>query len=94
MKKLVYYNPNFDKEKTAKEYNTYFLKKWNIKSLITRSDHDTLSFYKDVSNFYSAVENKSIIKILDFGNYCHTDCLLAESAINEVFIPVIKFLKF
>jgi len=94
MKKLVYYNPNFDKEKTAKEYNTYFLKKWNIKSLITRSDHDTLSSYKDVSNFYSAVENKSIIKILDLGNYCHTDCLFAESAINEVFIPVIKFLKF
>ena len=94
MKKLVYYNPNFDKEKTAKEYNTYYLKKWNIKSLIARSDHDTLSFYKDVSNFYSVVENKSIIKILDLGNYCHTDCILAESAINEVFIPVIKFLKF
>ena len=94
MKKLVYYNPNFDKEKTAKEYNTYYLKKWNIKSLIARSDHDTLSSYKDVSNFYSAVENKSIIKILDLGNYCHTDSLFAESAINEVFIPVIKFLKF
>ena len=94
MKKLVYYNPNFDKEKTAKEYNTYYLKKWKIKSLIARTDDDTLSSYQDVTDFYSAAENKKIIKILDLVNYGHVDCIAAESAINEIFIPVIKFLKF
>ena len=94
MKKLVYYNPNFDKEKAAKEYNTYYLKKWKIKSLIARTDDDTLSSYQDVTDFYSAAENKKIIKILDLVNYGHIDCIAAESAINEIFIPVIKFLKF
>ena len=94
MKKLVYYNPNFEKEKKAKEYNTDYLKKWKIKSLIARTDDDTLSSYQDVTDFYSAAENKKIIKILDLVNYGNVDCIAAESAINEIFIPVIKFLKF
>ena len=91
MKKLVYYNPNFNKEKTAKEYNTENLKKWKIKALIARTDDDTFSSYQDVTDFYRMVENKQIVKILDLTNYGHVDCLSAESAVDDVFTPIINF---
>ena len=55
MKKLVYYNPQFHKEKTAKEYNINNLKKWKIKSLIARTDDDSFSSYQDVTDFYNIV---------------------------------------
>ena len=93
MKKLVYYNPNFEKEKTAKEYDTNYIKKWKIKSLIARTDDDTFSSYQDVTDFYNIVENISTVKILDLVKYNHIDCLSAESAINEIFMPIIEFLK-
>lgn len=94
MKKLVYYNPSFDTEKTAKEYNTDNLKKWKIKSLIARTDDDTFSSYQDVSDFYYVVENKSLIKLLDLKNYGHMDVLAANSAYNDVFLPIINFVKY
>ena len=93
MKKLVYYNPQFHKEKTAKEYNINNLKKWKIKSLIARTDDDSFSSYQDVTDFYNIVENKSTIKILDLINYSHLDCLAAKSAVNEIYKPILNFLK-
>ena len=93
MKKLVYYNPNFHEEKTAKEYNLKNLKKWKIKSLVTRSDDDTFGSYQDVTDFYDAVEDKSVIKLLELTSYGHLDVLFAESAINDIFKPIIEFIK-
>ena len=93
MKKLVYYNPNFYEEKTAKEYNLENLKKWKIKSLVTRSDDDTFGSYQDVTDFYDAVEDKSVIKLLELTSYGHLDVLFAESAINDIFKPIIEFIK-
>ena len=93
MKKLVYYNPNFEKEKTAQAYNTNNLKKWKIKALIARTDDDTFSSYQDVTDFYNMVENKQNVKILDLTNYDHWDCLGANSAVNDIFTPIISFLK-
>jgi lysosomal acid lipase/cholesteryl ester hydrolase len=93
MKKLVYYNPNFHEEKTAKEYNLENLKKWKIKSLVTRSDDDTFGSYQDVTDFYDAVEDKSVIKLLELTSYGHLDVLFAESAINDIFKPIIEFIK-
>lgn len=93
MKKLVYYNPNFHEEKTAKEYNLENLKKWKIKSLVTRSDDDTFGSYQDVTDFYDAVEDKSVIKLLELTSYGHLDVLFAESAINDIFEPIIEFIK-
>ena len=61
---MVYYNPNFEKEKTAKPYNTNVLKKWKIKSLIARTDSDAFSSHKDVTILYQTVENKSYIHSL------------------------------
>ena len=93
MKNLVYYNPNFHKEKTAKEYNTDNLKKWKIKSLIARTDGDTFSSYQDVTDFYNNVEDKSVLKMLDIDKYGHLDCLTAKTAPEEIFMPAIEFLK-
>jgi pimeloyl-ACP methyl ester carboxylesterase len=93
MKKLVYFNPNFEKDKTAEAYNTNNLKKWKIKALIARTNDDTFSSYQDVTDFYSMVENKQIVKILDLVNYGHLDCLAADSAVNDIFTPIINFLK-
>ena len=93
MKKLVYYNPNFHEEKTAKEYNLENLKKWKIKSLVTRSDDDTFGSYQDITDFYDAVEDKSVIKLLELTSYGHLDVLFAESAINDIFKPIIEFIK-
>ena len=93
MKKLVYYNPNFSKDQKAEPYNYDNLKKWKIKTLIARTDDDTLSSYQDVTEFYMAVENKSLIQILELPNYSHVDVLDAECAYEEVFMPIINFLK-
>ena len=92
-KKLVYYNPNYEKEKTAKPYNTENLKKWKIKALIARTDDDTFSSYKDVTEFYNTVENKSLIQLLDLKSYSHIDVLAAKSALEDIYYPIINFLK-
>ena len=94
MKKLVYYNPNFEKEQTAEPYNVEVLKKWKLKSLISRTDDDTFSSYEDVTEFYMAVEDKSKIQLLDLTDYSHIDVLAAESAFEEIYIPIINFLKY
>jgi hypothetical protein len=92
-KKLVYYNPKYDEEKTAVPYDTNILKKWKIKSLVVRTDDDTFSSYEDVTEFYNIIEDKTYVTLLDVKNYGHIDILAAESAYSEVFIPAINFLK-
>ena len=92
-KKLVYYNPNYEKEKTAKPYDTENLKKWKIKALIARTDDDTFSSYKDVTEFYNIVENKSLIQLLDLKSYSHMDVLAAKSALEDIYYPILNFLK-
>ena len=91
MKQLVYYNPNFEKEKTAVPYNYENLKKWKVKALIARTDDDTFSSYEDVTELYNTIEDKSYVQILDLKNYGHFDCLSAESAIKDIFYPIVTF---
>ena len=93
MKKLVYYNPNFEKEKTAKAYDINNLKKWKIKALVARTDNDVMSSYQDVTEFYNTISNKSYIKLLDLKMYGHCDVLAADSAYNDIYVPIINFLK-
>ena len=90
---MVYYNPNYEKEKTAKPYNTNVLKKWKIKALIARTNSNTFSSSKDVTILYYTVENKSYIKLLNLKNYGYLDVLDADSAYQDIFIPIISFLK-
>ena len=91
MKKLVYYNPNFNKEKTAEPYDINNLKKWKIKALIARTDDDTFSSYEDVTEFYTTVEDKTYVQILELVNYSHFDCLAADSAVQDIFYPILNF---
>ena len=92
-KKLCYYNPNYDKDKKAKYYNVNNLRKWKIKAIVARTDSDTFSSYQDVTELYNLVENKSYMKLLDIKNYGHLDVLAADSAYNDIFLPIVKFLK-
>ena len=93
LKKLVFYNPNYNNDKLSRPYNINNLKKWNIKALIARTDMDTFSSYEDVTNLVKTVNNDSFMKVLDLKNYGHLDVLAAESAYKDIFIPIIKFLK-
>ena len=93
MKKLVYYNPNFDKEKTAKAYDINNLKKWKIKALVARTDNDVMSSYQDVTEFYNTVEDKNYIQLLDLKMYGHCDVLAADSAYEDIYVPIVNFLK-
>ena len=92
-KKLVYFNPEYNSNKEAKEYDISVIKNWKIKALIQRSDCDTFSSYDDVTDLYDLIEKKSYIKLLDTKLYGHTDDLCAESAINDVYIPIFDFLE-
>ena len=91
-KKLVYFNKDYDDESEVKEYDTKSIKKWKIKSLIQRSTGDTFSSFDDVTEFYETIENKSLVKLLDIPNYGHTDDLVADSALDEVYIPILDYL--
>ena len=91
-KKLVFFNKDYNDESEVKEYDTKNIKKWKIKSLIQRSDGDTFSSFDDVTEFYEEIENKSLIKLIDTPMYGHTDDLVADSAVDEVYIPVIDYL--
>ena len=92
-KKLVYFNKNYQKEKKAIPYNIEILKNWKIKALVVRTDDDTFSSYEDVTQLYNLVKNKNYMKILDVKNYGHLDVLNADSAYNDIFLPLIEFLK-
>ena len=93
LKKLVHYNPNFSKEKTAIPYDSNVLKNWKVKALVARSDMDSFSSYDDVTELIDLVNNETILKVLDITNYGHLDVLAAESAYSDVYIPIINFLK-
>ena len=75
-------------------YNVNNLKKWKIKALVARTDMDTFSSYEDVSELYKTVENKSYMKLLDLKNYNHLDVLSADSAYNDIFLPIVHYQPF
>lgn len=98
-KKLVYYNPDAENEGSGSESDDYkaydinVIKKWKINSLVARTDDDTLSTYQDVTELYETVENKDIFHLIDLQNYNHADCIMAESAIKDIFEKIINFIK-
>ena len=87
-KKLQKYDYG-SKLKNKKHYGTedpplYDLTKfdnYSIPSLLTISDKDPFSNYKDVLNFIDNIGNKSIVNILRLSNYNHIDYFWADSAI-------------
>ena len=92
-KKLVYFNPEYNSNKEVKEYDISIIKNWKINAFIQRSDCDTFSSYEDVTELYDIIEKKSYIKFVDTPLYGHTDDLCAESAINDVYLPILDFLE-
>ena len=70
------------------------MKKWKVKALIARTDDDTLSSYEDVTEFYNTIEDKSNVELLDLTEYGHVDVLSADSAYEDIFIPILNFLNY
>lgn len=92
-KKLVYFNPDYAKNKYVAEYDTHVIKNWKIKAFIERSDCDSYSSYQDVTELYETIEDKSYIKFVDYKDYGHMDFVCGETAPEDVYIPVINFIE-
>ena len=92
-KKLVYFNPDFAKNKEFKYYDTNVIKNWKIKAFIERSDCDAYSSYQDVTDLYETIEDKSYITLADYKEWGHMDFVVGETAPEDVYIPVIKFIE-
>lgn len=76
-------------------YNVDNFKDYNIPTIMTMSDSDPFSDEKDIDFFFNAVgpsKAGSLVKILRLTNYNHLDYLWADSAIEDVFKPIIAFL--
>lgn len=91
-KALVHFNPRLGGENQFEEYDKEVLKKWKIKAFITRSETDNFSLYKDVTEFYNNIENKSLITLFDC-DYSHLDFALAKSAYRDIYLPLMKYLE-
>ena len=63
-----------------------------VRYIIT--DDDTLSSYEDVTEFYNTIEDKSNVELLDLTKYGHVDVLSADSAYEDIFIPILNFLNY
>ena len=78
----------------------YFLKKQGNTSVhaekVTQDGMTALECLKrafEISINYAVYNKKADIKILELTNYGHLDCLAADSAVNDIFTPIINFLK-
>ena len=92
-KKLVYFNPDYAKNKDVVEYDRNVIKNWKIRAFIERSDCDAYSSYNDVTELLDTIEDKSYIKIADYKEYGHMDFVCGETAPEDVYIPVINFIE-
>jgi len=92
-KKLVYFNPDFINNNEVKPYDVNVIRKWKIKAFIERSDCDAYSSYQDVSELYDTIEDKSYIKFVDYKDYGHMDFVCGETAPEDVYMPVINYIK-
>lgn len=90
-KKLEYFNSNKNNE--PKEYDMSFIKNWNIKTFLQRSDADSMSTYEDVTELYESFGDKSLITLYDTPNYGHLDFYASETAVDDLYLPIIKFLN-
>ena len=92
-KKLVYFNPDYAKNKDVVEYDRNVIKNWKIRAFIERSDCDAYSSYNDVTELLDTIEDKSYIKIGDYKEYGHMDFVCGETAPEDVYIPVVNFIE-
>ena len=92
-KQLVYFNPDFSKNKDVAIYETDVIKNWKIKAFIERSDCDAYSSYEDVTDLLDTIEDKSYIQLVDYKDYGHMDFVCGKTAPQDIYIPLINFIK-
>ena len=92
-KQLVYFNPDYAKNKDVAVYDTNVIKNWKIKAFIERSDCDSYSSYQDVTELFETIGDNPYVKFVDYKEYGHMDFVCGETAPEDVYIPVINFIE-
>ena len=74
------------------EYDLSKFKEYKIKSLLYTSDKDPFSNIDDLNHLVKYL-NKKYVDIRRMKNYNHMDFLWSEDAKDDIYIPIIQFLK-
>ena len=97
-KRLAQYD--YGKEKNSEiygneispEYDLSKCKEYKIKSLLYTSDKDPFSNIDDLNHLVKYL-NKKYVDIRRMKNYNHMHFLWSEDAKDDIYIPIIQFLK-
>ena len=98
-KRLAQYDYGSGKNKeiygndTSPEYDLSKFKNYKIKSLLYTSDSDPFSNIEDL-NHLTKYLNQKYVTIKRMNNYNHMDFLWSDDAKEDIYEPIIKFLKF
>ena len=87
-KNLEYYG-----NETSPEYDLSKFINYKIKSILYTSDKDPFSNIDDL-NHLTKYLNEKYVKIKRMKNYNHMDFLWSDDAMEDIYKPIIKFLKF
>ena len=78
---------------TSPEYDLSKFKNYKVKSLLYTSDKDPFSNFDDL-NHLTKYLNEKYVPIKRMKNYNHMDFLWSEDAMEDIYKPIIKFLKY
>ena len=78
---------------TSPEYDLSKFKNYKVKSLLYTSDKDPFSNFDDL-NHLTKYLNEKYVTIKRMNNYNHMDFLWSEDAMEDIYKPIIKFLKY
>ena len=78
---------------TSPEYDLSKFKNYKVKSLLYTSDKDPFSNFDDL-NHLTKYLNEKYVTIKRMKNYNHMDFLWSEDAMEDIYKPIIKFLKY
>ena len=78
---------------TSPEYDLSKFIHYKVKSLLYTSDKDPFSNFDDL-NHLTKYLNEKYVTIKRMNNYNHMDFLWSEDAMEDIYKPIIKFLKY
>ena len=79
--------------KTSPEYDLSKFKNYKIKSLLYTSDKDPFSNIDDL-NHLTKYLNEKYVTVKRMNNYNHMDFLWSDDAKEDIYEPIVKFLKY
>ena len=94
LKKLVYFNEDYSKNKDKyEEYDMNVLKNWKIKMLLQVSDADSISISQAMKELQESITDKSLVTLLETPNYGHIDDYGSKTAPEDIYDPIIDYLS-